>query len=129
MSLKSAVKKASKKPHPDGGDCYESAGKFVGEQLVAGAADRYLLVHGEVRGQGPLQGVNFGHAWVVDLTTNAVIDRSNGRDITMPRFIYYAIGGIEEIDNFHEYTAEEARDMMLKTGNYGPWDLITSSGL
>jgi len=47
----------------------------------------------------------------------------------MPRFIYYAIGGIEEIDNFHEYTAEEARDMMLKTGNYGPWDLITSSGL
>jgi hypothetical protein len=118
-----------KKVLPADGDCYEAAGKFISERLLDGDRIRFLLVHGEVRGQGPLMGVNFGHAWVIDKTSDSVIDRSNGRNLVMPRFIYYAIGGVEEIGNFHEYTAEEARNMLLETGSYGPWDLVTSSGL
>lgn len=127
MSPKTPPKK--KKAPAANGDCYEAAGKFIAEQLMMGRGDGYVLVHGEVRGQGPLMGVNFGHAWVIDVATDSVIDKSNGRDINMPRFIYYAIGGVEDIGNYHEYTAEEARAVMLKTGNYGPWDLRTSSGL
>jgi hypothetical protein len=122
-------RRSKKQKLPSGGDCYEAAGKFIGDQLIAGETDRYILVHGEVRGQGPLMGVTFGHAWIVDTSTDNVIDKSNGRDISLPRFIYYGIGGINDLDNHYEYTAEEARDKMLETGNYGPWDLITSSGL
>lgn len=130
MPARKLPKKSPKKGKKiDGGDCYEAAGKFVGDQLLTGEKDRYILVHGEVRGQGPLSGVNFGHAWVVDTTNDMVLDMSNGRDLKLPRFIYYAIGGIEEIDNYYEYTQQEAAKKMLEFGHYGPWDLKTSSGL
>ena len=85
------------------------------------------LVHGEVAGQGPLEGVTFGHAWVLDGDT--VIDPSNGRDIRMPKTIYYALGAIDRIDNLHVYTPEQARERMLRYGHFGPWDLKTRSGL
>ena len=84
-------------------------------------------MHGEVRGQGPLDGVQYGHAWVED--GNTVIDVSNGRDIKMPKALYYAIGGIDQIGNMKRYTAEEFRKKVMKTENWGPWDLKTSTGL
>ena len=105
-----------------------------------------MLIHGEVQGQGPLSGVRYGHAWVED--GSIVVDRSNGRDIRMPKAIYYAIGAIASPDmskwgvpgslndpdlfsggNLHKYTWEEARTKILDSGNWGPWDLVTESGL
>lgn len=118
-----------KKRLPAQGNCYEAAGKFIIDNLLAGEAERYNLVHGEVMGQGPLEGVQFGHAWIVDTTTDNVTDLSNGRNITLPRQIYYLLGQIDQIGNYHVYTAQEAKDMMTKYRNYGPWDLVTSSGL
>ncbi len=83
------------------------------------------LVHGEVTGQGPIEGVKYGHAWVEDGGT--VIDVSNGRDIRMSKAAYYALGGIG--DNVHKYNLAQFRRKVSKFGHWGPWDLKTESGL
>jgi len=107
------------------GDCYEAAAHYLLDHVLGmGVKDpnyNLRLVHGEVAGQGPLEGKTFGHAWVEDGET--VIDQSNGRNIRMPKVLYYALGGISELDNFHIYTPEEARAKLLKHQVYGPWDL------
>ncbi|NBR00792.1 MAG: hypothetical protein EBT79_10905 [Actinobacteria bacterium] len=89
---------------------------------------RYTLVHAEVMGQGPLEGTTFGHAFVVK-DRAVVVDRSNGRNLEMPAFLYYAIGQISDIGNEHQYTWAEALEKALKYETYGPWDLKTRSGL
>ena len=118
-----------------GGDCYEAAVNYIlsiGNPMYGGtpeAAANLRVVHAEVMGQGALEGTTFGHGFVVDMIADSVIDKSNGRDLHLPRIIYYAIGQIEYIDNIHEYTYEEAAAKMMESGHYGPWDLKTSSGL
>jgi hypothetical protein len=110
------------------GDCYEAAGKFMMDECQLGdSCEGLTLVHGEVMGQGPVAGIPFGHAWVLDGSTD--IDKSNGRDIAMPMRVYYAIGQIDRIDNVIEYPWEEARTKILDYGHWGPWDLETESGL
>lgn len=110
------------------GDCYEAAGKYMMDQcLIKGDSCGITLVHGEVAGQGPAAGLTFGHAWVLDGET--VIDQSNGRNIRMPRMLYYALGGIEHMGNIHEYDWGKARVNILKFKHWGPWDLKTRSGL
>jgi len=122
---------AARRKRPATGDCYEAAGRYILERSVlahSGSEDMGLrLVHGEVAGQGPLEGTTFGHAWVLDGDT--VIDRSNGRDIRMPKAIYYALGAIDQIDNVRVYTPDQARERMLRYEHFGPWDLKTRSGL
>lgn len=107
------------------GNCYEAALHYIMDHVLGMGVknpQRHLrLVHGEVAGQGPMAGTTFGHAWVEDGDT--VIDQSNGRDIRMPKAIYYAVGRIDEIGNIHVYTPEEARDRCIEHGVYGPWDL------
>lgn len=124
---KLAARKPSRKPL---GDCYEAAFKFIMDEclLTPENESRYILVHAEVRGQGPLEGTTFGHAFVVK-DRAVVIDRSNGRDLEMPAFFYYAIGQISDIGNEHQYTWEEAKEKAVKFKTYGPWDLKTRSGL
>jgi hypothetical protein len=108
------------------GDCYEAA---CGYMLDHRDDADLRLVHGEVSGQGPLQGITFGHAWVED--GDWVIDQSNGRDIRMPRSMYYAIGNIDAHNNIHRYTFAEMRERCLgkvdckNSGTYGPWELET----
>lgn len=109
------------------GDCYEAAGKFMMESCLHGPDCTYLLVHGEVAGQGPLEGITYGHGWVLDGDT--VIDRSNGRNLRIPKALYYVLGGIDRIGNLHTYTWEEARKLILQYKHWGPWDLKTRSGL
>ena len=111
------------------GECYEAAVNFVMEQCLFGGSCPFSIVHAEVAGQGPLEGINFGHAYVVDARSDTVIDRSNGRNVTMPREAYEALGGIKEINNYHEYDWRTARKMMVSHEHYGPWDLETSTGL
>ena len=120
------------------GDCYEAAGRYMMKECTFGNNDCGLvLVHGEVGGQGSLEGIRYGHAWVEDGDT--VIDKSNGRDIRMPKAFYYAIGRIsrETFDggynpaggqNVHRYPWSEAKQKILEYETWGPWDLETSSG-
>lgn len=107
------------------GDCYEAAAHYLMDHVlgmgVVNPNHNLRLVHGEVAGQGPLEGTTFGHAWVED--GDIVIDRSRGRDIRMPKFLYYQIGRIDELNNIHVYTPEEARAKLMETKVYGPWDL------
>lgn len=108
------------------GDCYEANGQFFMDKAVFPGKDPNMrLVHGEVTGQGPLEGVKYGHAWVED--GNTVIDVSNGRNVRMPKDAYYRLGRIE--DNVHHYTAQEFRRKVTQYGHWGPWDLVTSTGL
>ena len=119
-----------KKPVDARGDCYEAAFKFIMDEcnFTPENSKRYILVHAEVMGQGEIEGTTFGHAFVVK-DRALVIDRSNGRNLEMPAFLYYAIGQIQDIGNEHQYTWEEARKKALEIGTYGPWDLVTESGL
>ena len=127
------------------GDCYEAAGKYIMDECMTDDCN-LILVHGEVSGQGDLTGIRYGHAWVEDGGT--VIDKSNGRDLTMPKVFYYSLGQIASPDmskwatpegmkdpdlftggNLHKYSWSEARQKILDSGHWGPWDLETASGL
>ena len=108
------------------GDCYESNGRHFMNRALTGGED-LLLVHGEVTGQGDLSGVNYGHAWIEDGGT--VIDVSNGRNLRIPKALYYALGQIKHNNNLHKYTPSEFRKKLLKHEHWGPWDLRTSTGL
>jgi len=118
-----------------GGDCYEAAVKYLMDHGTLGLRRQdgdpdLILVHGEVSGQGPLEGVRYGHAWIEK--GPMVIDTSNGRNIRMPAMLYYALGQVDRglsYPNVYKYTAEQVRKKLLEHGHYGPWDLKTSSGL
>ena len=117
------------------GDCYEAAGRWMTTEFDT---DCYLI-HAEVIGQGPLEGVPYGHAFI--LCGDTVLDYSNGRKIEMPKFIYYALGKIEATVYFdpnkgmverdpkiYQYTREEMTNWIMETGHWGPWELETDSG-
>lgn len=103
-----------------GGDCYQVSGKYVMDHGLMGKNPNLFLVHGIVIGQGPISGIEYGHAWVED--NDECIDLSQGRNIRMPKVLYYALGNIDTSKQFR-YTPEEMRRKILDTGNWGPWDL------
>jgi hypothetical protein len=103
-----------------GGDCYRANGN---EFFNSFGGPNVFLVHGEVVGQGPLEGVHYGHCWIED--GEDVIDVSNGRNIRIPKDLYYTIGRIGK--NVHRYTMDEARERVMKFKHWGPWDLRVSS--
>jgi hypothetical protein len=111
----------------DGGDCYEAAGKYMMDRCMFDSGCDLMLVHGEVAGQGPLEGTTFGHAWILE--GGMVVDRSNGRNVSMPQPVYYAVGQIDNIGNTHEYTWDEMRKHVTTLEHWGPWELRTESGL
>lgn len=102
------------------GDCYEVAFEGMMSLHQAGRADEAVLVHARVMGQGHLEGVEFGHAWI-EIGGN-VHDNSNGNSIVMPIAAYHALGQVKP-ENVRRYTFKEAADKALETGVYGPWDI------
>jgi hypothetical protein len=96
------------------GDCYVAAGRYM---LDHGSRRPIVLVHGDVIGQGRLEGVKYGHAWIVD--GDMVIDKSNGRDLKIDKDLYYMIG---QITNTHKYTYKQTLEKTTKTGHWGPWE-------
>jgi len=105
-----------------GGDCYQAAGSLIlfGDKEVDPYGELYLI-HGMVDGQGELSGIRFDHAWCED--DHLIYDFSNGRRIIFPKEIYYSIGNIKPLDNF-KYSQEEAREYVLETGHWGPWERL-----
>jgi hypothetical protein len=111
------------------GDCYEAAGKLIlyGHESkfainLSDSTKNAKLVHGMVNGQGPLNGVRYGHAWVETESPDMVFDYSNGRKLEIPKSVYYHLGKIKEKDNLY-YTQEEARHWVLDVGTWGPWEM------
>lgn len=107
------------------GNCFEAAAKELLSLSKRGEA-RYRLVHGEIVGQGPIEGIRHSHAWVLDAETDTVIDTSNGRRVEAPRVIYEAIARLQ---NKLEYGYREACIRLVESGHYGPWELVTATGL
>lgn len=117
-----------------GGDCYEAAGRYIMDRPF----DKDLvLVHGEVMGRGELHGVWFGHAWIE--SGDEVIEVSNGKNIKMPKHIYYILGTIDQPyyqdgkmyppkNNVLKYTGTQAMDMFSKHETFGHWELETETG-
>ena len=113
------------------GDCYEAAVEFMRTECGTRDLDMcsFILVQAEVQGQGALAHTTFGHAWVLDPEVDMVFDYSNGRQLVLPKAVYYRLGHVDELDNIHEYTWVAAVQQMLRTRHYGPWELVTRSGL
>jgi hypothetical protein len=105
------------------GDCYEAAGKYMMDHGIGQKG--LVLVHGEVTGQGPIEGLKFGHSWLEK--DGMVIDKANGRDLHLPMELYYHIGKIG--DNVHKYDYKQFIEKVMKAKTWGPWDLKTESGL
>jgi len=108
------------------GNCYFAAGQFALNDLTGKKFDFIgtpYVVHAEVLGKGELRGIRFGHAWVED--DEFVYDYSNNREIKFPKVLYYLIGNIKTNNpkKYRKYTFKQAREKMLKTGNYGCWDI------
>lgn len=112
-----------------GGNCYESALGVMYRLCTDGCPEQYRLVHAEIIGQGPIEGVAHGHAFVVDLVNDIVYDESNGRHLRMDSGVYEALARISVHGNVCVYTWDEAVENAFESGHYGPWDLVTSTGL
>jgi len=114
------------------GDCYEVAGRFALRRVTEINGEKFngkpYLVHAEVKGQGKIEGIRFGHAWVED--DYFIYDFSNGLNLIFPKVLYYSIGQVKEKKpSYYKYSFDEAVEKMLETDKFGPWDLITASGL
>ena len=115
------------------GDCYEVAGRMAilglskapnGEMFLG----KPMVVHGEEEGQGKIKGLKYGHAWVEDDVY--VYDFSNGKNLMLLKEVYSYLGKIsQDKPKLYKYSFSQARQKMIETGDFGPWDLITQSGL
>lgn len=126
------------------GDCFVVSAKYVLDNAMMGGED-LVLVHGIPTGQGAISGIQYSHAWVektnkepenteesnekIEQIKSAfpdmnviVIDRSNGRNIEIPKPVYYGIGNIDE-SKTKKYTVDQVRSMIAKHGTWGPWEL------
>lgn len=119
-----------------GGDCFAVAANLV-------LLDPTLtLCHGQPIGSGPDNGgKRYWHAWVeridqvtipantarlmphdaFDLSLSVVVDRSNGKNSTWPREVYYALGHIHP-DRVRRYDRQETITMLDRFRHWGPWD-------
>ena len=96
------------------GDCY-----YVALLLVADMSDEsgHLLCHGTCTGNGPIEGIEFGHAWVE--YGNVCIDKANGKNGVFEKSVYYEAGTVRDV---RRYKPSEVRRMMRKHKHAGPWD-------
>jgi len=96
------------------GECYMASARWIMDEGKA-IEDEAMLVHGTVAGQGPLEGLRIGHAWVEfgDLVYDA------SAELLVRKERYYEIGKVKDTV---EYTPTEMRVNLLKTENWGPWD-------
>lgn len=124
------------------GDCFEAAAHFAwtlssmskASGVVFHDGDLIHIVHAEVDCRHRPDVPPHGHAYVTVRSGKypdfaMAFDLSNGQKVMLPVATYERLGHIDEIGNVHRYTLEEANRKMLEHGHYGPWDLVTSTGL
>ncbi|MFM7858139.1 MAG: hypothetical protein ACKO96_41030, partial [Flammeovirgaceae bacterium] len=54
-------------------------------------------------------------------TMTVVYDYSNGKELRIPKEVYYAIGQIDEA-SVKRFSAKQAQVEMTERGFYGPWE-------
>lgn len=110
---------ALRKSVKTGGDCFVVNGlMFINDFMDE---EGWALVHGYVTSTTQDR-VRFIHCWIENEKDNLVKDYSNGNKIEMDRRAYYAIGNVEK-KNLKKYSIEEVEKKILKSKNWGPWDL------
>jgi len=111
--------KAFGKKTPKKGDCYDANGRYIIDQKIGGKPQGLKLVHGVAILQ--TDGKPFGHCWLEK--GNEVWDFSNGKNIRLPKELYYALGRIPVHGyKLYKYTADEVAKFIVKTGHWGPWE-------
>lgn len=93
------------------GDCFKTAADFVASHSDA------TLVHATVRGQGPLEGMRYEHAWIE--VGDLAIDLSNGNLITLPAVLYRKAA---DLTHERRYDQQQTCRLLITEGHYGPWD-------
>jgi hypothetical protein len=99
------------------GDCYQAAGRLIMDFL---GDKKATLVHGMVNGQGALDGLRFGHAWVE--YGNKILDHSNGNKFEVNKKAYYAIADVKPSECKY-YDPGKAAGWMIKKKHWGPWEI------
>ena len=72
------------------GDCYEANGRHLLNQGFVDKAGGHVLVHGVAILS--TDGKPFGHCWIEK--GNTVYDYSNGKNIKIPKKVFYSLGQI-----------------------------------
>jgi hypothetical protein len=109
------------------GNCYHAALTLATEARALGL-ENVSVIQGTLMGQGPLEGVRFGHSWleanIPGQTTRVVLDYSSGNSLVMDRDAYRFLHRARDV---HEYSVSEARSL-ASNGSYGPWtaDLLSA---
>ena len=100
-----------------GGDCYGCAGRHLW------ANPEHTLVHAMVTGQGPIEGIRYGHAFTTftDPETGIEMVYDAVKDLTLPAALYYHLGQINP-DEMTKYTLDEMNEMIQSSGHWGPWE-------
>lgn len=92
------------------GDCYEVHGRAFIEGMEG------LLCHGTAWHAD----VGWhGHCWI-ELNEDIVMDISNRHHAVLRREVYYKAGKIKDVK---KYNVEQARELILKEGTWGPWNI------
>ena len=100
-----------------GGDCYGCAGRHLWSN------PEHTLVHAMVTGQGPIEGIRYGHAFTTftDPETGMEMVYDAVKDLTLPAALYYHLGQINP-DEMTKYTLDEMNEMIQSSGHWGPWE-------
>ena len=101
---------------PRTGDCYSAAGRLVLSHRFMDEHPDAVLIHAAVVNTGAHAGQLMGHAWVE--ADGMAFDFANGGERCIPAVLYRSVGKPTMI---HEYTAKEARALMVETEHFGPW--------
>ena len=101
------------------GDCYKANGRIVMKKMSASDAKNWILCHGV--GILLTDGKPFGHCWIEK--SNTVYDYSNGKNINIPKKVFYALGQIP-VKGYKNYVYKfkDLRKRVAKYEHWGPWD-------
>ena len=106
-----------------GGDCYQCAANYVMSH-----PETHTLAHAVVTGQGPIEGLRYGHAFALFDRDGVEYVKDFNADVEMPSALYFAVGRIDP-EKVVTYTSEEAIHKMIEFETWGPWDEVTASAL
>lgn len=115
---------------PRRGSCFEDALTIALSYLPDDTEYPIEVCHGVPVGQGEENyGLRYWHAWAEVGTTcyvrnpSAPIDKPIEMDdiVQIPRFAFYAIGGLRNAWHVRHYSLAEAAHFAVESGHYGPW--------
>lgn len=95
------------------GQCFNKVYLWAEKNFFPGLTVK--VCHGLVVGQGPIEGLIHGHAWLEDGDT--VIDLQH--KVTMSKLEYYKTAKLKKVVR---YSLKQALQLGYNTGHAGPWN-------